>query len=163
MGIAYFAGSLLTARCAHKLGRPLLLILGCVIQMSGLIGIAFTLDRVWPHPDILNLAPATMIIGFGQAFIVGSFFRIGLNDVPSDQAGAGSAMLSTVQQASFGLGSALLGAVFAQTLRHSGHYLDAVLAGLTGEFGLMSILLTGAILYNNSHRRLAVRGSAQPG
>ncbi|TGN49640.1 hypothetical protein E5Z62_20295, partial [Pseudomonas aeruginosa] len=36
-----------------------------------------------PQPGILNLAPATLVIGFGQAFIVSSFFRIGLSEVPA--------------------------------------------------------------------------------
>jgi MFS family permease len=155
MGVAYFAGSLLSARSVLRFGRSQVLILGCAIQMSGLLALVVTLDRVWPHPGILNLVPATVIIGFGQAFIVGSFFRIGLSDVPADQAGAGSAMLSTVQQASFGLGSALLGVVFAQTLRHYGQYLDAALAGLAAEFCLMSVLLVSAIAYHNRHHRPA--------
>ncbi|WP_199806241.1 hypothetical protein, partial [Pseudomonas aeruginosa] len=60
----------------------------------GLLGLMLTLQRVWPQPGILNLAPATLVIGFGQAFIVSSFFRIGLSEVPAAQAGAGSAMLA---------------------------------------------------------------------
>jgi MFS family permease len=156
MGAAYFVGSLLSARSVAWLGRNRVLILGCVIQMSGLLGLVATLHTVWPHPGILNLAPATMVIGFGQAFIVGSFFRIGLADVPADQGGAGSAMLSTMQQACFGLGSALLGAVFAETLQHSGKYLNAAVAGLAAEFCLMLILLFSAIAYNNKHRHATV-------
>ena len=151
MGVAYFIGSLLSARSVAWLGRNRVLIVGCVIQMGGLLVLMATLHRVWPQPGIVNLAPATMIIGFGQAFIVGSFFRIGLADVPADQGGAGSAMLSTMQQACFGLGSALLGAVFAETLQHSGKYLNAAIAGLVAEFCLMLILLFSAIAYNRKH------------
>ncbi len=70
-------------------------------------------------------------------------------------------MLSTVQQASLGLASALLGVVFAQTLRHYGQYLDAALAGLAAEFCLMSILLVSAIAYHiRQHRPAAVQATA---
>jgi len=110
--------------------------------MTGLLGLMLTLKWVWPLPSLLNLMPATVLIGIGQAFIVSCFFRIGLSDVSTEQAGAGSSMLSTVQQAAFGLGSALLGTVFAQTLHHYGNYLDAALAALLVEFCLM-LVLTG--------------------
>ena len=147
LGASYFIGSLFSARAVARFGKVTTLIAGCLIQMSGLLGLLFTLHLVWPHPGILNLIPATIFMGFGQSFIVSCFFRIGLSDVPSEQAGAGSAMLATVQQASFGLGSALLGAVFAQTLHHTGLYLDAALAGLGAEFVLMSVLVISSVLY----------------
>jgi len=148
LGAAYFAGSLLTPRIVAYLGRTKTLIAGCAIQMLGLLGLMLTLYLVWPEPGMFNLAPATALMGFGQSLIVSSFFRIGLADVPHAQAGAGSAVLTTVQQASFGLGSALLGAIFAQTLHFSGNYIDAALAGLSSEFCLMLILLISAIIYH---------------
>ncbi|MFH3556886.1 hypothetical protein WAF06_19140 [Pseudomonas aeruginosa] len=115
--------------------------------MCGLLGLMLTLQRVWPQPGILNLAPATLVIGFGQAFIVSSFFRIGLSEVPTAQAGAGSAMLATVQQASLGLGSALLGAVFAHRLERHGDYLEATQTTLAVEFVLMTLLLGATCLF----------------
>ena len=148
LGASYFVSSLLSSRVVARFGRTATLILGCAIQMCGLLGLILTLRGVWPHPGILNLVPATVLMGFGQAFIVSCFFRIGLSDVPAPQAGAGSAMLTTVQQASFGIGSALLGAVFAQTLHHTGQYLDAALAGLLAEFCLMMILLASAVAFH---------------
>jgi MFS family permease len=153
LGSAYFVGSLLSSRTVTRLGRVPTLILGCLIQMTGLVGLMLTLTFVWPHADILNLAPATMLIGFGQSFIVSCFFRIGLSDVPMEQAGAGSAMLSTLQQASFGLGSALLGSVFSQVLHYCGLYRNALLSGLASELCLMLILLGSAIAYHRRHRK----------
>jgi len=125
--------------------------LGCAVQMAGLLTLMLTLKLVWPHPNLLNLIPATILIGFGQALIVGGFFRIGLSDVPADQAGAGSAMLSTVQQASFGLGSALLGTVLAQMLHLGGGYLRAIVAALGTEFGIMAVLLISTVIYHFRH------------
>lgn len=149
LGASYFAGSLLTPTTVNRLGRTFSLMTGCLIQMAGLLGLIWTLHTVWPHPTVLALVPATMLVGFGQSFIVGCFFRISLSDVPAEQAGAGSAMISTLQQASFGLGSALLGAVFAQSLHYSqGNYLNAVTSALAVEWCLMLILVVLAWGYH---------------
>lgn len=151
MGATYFLVSLLSARVVTRIGRVPTLMLGCAIQMSGLLGLMLTLTLVWPHPDAFHLIPATIFIGGGQALIVSCFFRIGLSDVPTEQAGAGSSMLSTVQQASFGLGSALLGAVLAQTLHFDGSYLHAAVAALSAEFCIMLMLLISAAVYYRRH------------
>jgi MFS family permease len=151
LGAAYFLASLASARIVKRLGLAPALMLGCAVQMAGLLGLMLTLKLVWPHPNLLNLIPATILIGFGQALIVGGFFRIGLSDVPADQAGAGSAMLSTVQQASFGLGSALLGTVLAQMLHLGGSYLHAIVAALGTEFGIMAVLLISTVIYHFRH------------
>lgn len=156
LGGSYFVASLFTARAVAKFGRTQTLMLGCAIQMPGLLALIATLHEVWPHPGILNLAPATMLIGAGQAFIVSSYYRISLTDVPHEQAGAGSAMLATVQQASFGLGSAALGAVFAQTLHHSGLYLDAATASLVAEFCVMLVLVACAAVYRSHDRNAGI-------
>jgi hypothetical protein len=109
---------------------------------------------------LANLAPATMLIGFGQAFIVSCFFRIGLSDVPAEQAGAGSAMLTTVQQASFGLGSALLGGVFAQTLQPQGDHRHAALSTLAVEWGLMLILVGACVVYGRQRAPVSTPAAA---
>jgi MFS family permease len=153
LGVSYFVGSLISARAVDRFGRVPTFILGCVIQMAGLLGLMATLVLVWPQPGVFNLIPASLLIGFGQAFIVSCFYRIGLSDIPTAQAGAGSSMLATVQQAAFGLGPALLGAVFAQTLHFSeGNYLNAAIAGLIGEFGLMLALTLTAVHYARRRR-----------
>ncbi|MCT4953609.1 MFS transporter [Pseudomonas aeruginosa] len=163
LGASYFVSALLTARVAARIGPVRLLLLGCVIQMCGLLGLMLTLQRVWPQPGILNLAPATLVIGFGQAFIVSSFFRIGLSEVPTAQAGAGSAMLATVQQASLGLGSALLGAVFAHRLERHGDYLEATQTTLAVEFVLMTLLLGATCLFYLRRVRTAPLRCDSPG
>jgi len=153
LGAAYFLSSLTSARAVRRIGLAPTLMCGCAVQMGGLLGLMLTLKLVWPHPDAFNLVPATALIGAGQAWIVGSFFRIGLSDVPVDQAGAGSSMLSTVQQASFGLGSALLGSVLTQVLHLQGNWLQAMVAALVTEFGLMLVLLAGTAIYHRRHDR----------
>ena len=55
--------------------------------------------------------------------------------------------LATVQQASLGLGSALLGAVFAHRLERHGDYLEATQTTLAVEFVLMTLLLGATCLF----------------
>jgi MFS family permease len=149
LGIAFFVGSLLTPRLVARLGNVLTLSSGCAVQMLGLFTLMATFDHVWPHPGFGNLGPATALIGFGQALIVSCFYRIGLSDVPASQAGAGSAMLATVQQISFGVGPTVLGGIFSYVLSEAGgSYLSAMHAALLTEMALMSILFIGSILYH---------------
>ena len=165
MGTAFFIGSLMTSRAVVRFERLTLLLFGCAIQMTGLLGLMFTLREAWPHPGPLVLMPATILIGFGQAFIVGCFFRIGLSEVPTEQAGAGSSMLSTVQQASLGLGPAVLGAVLTQTLHLSGgNYLEAVLGALAAEFCVMLVLVALVVVKirkRNADARTLAEGGPQ--
>jgi MFS family permease len=142
LGASFFLGSLLTARAFKGYAKTTVLLFGCAVQIAGVLGMMVTLRLVWPSPDVLNIMAASVLIGFGQAFMVGCFYRIGLAEVPTAQAGAGSAMLSTVQQASFGLGPALFGAVLTQVLHLSGgDYLASASAVLAVEAGLMLLLV----------------------
>lgn len=146
LGVAYFISSLLSTRVVERLGKVPTLITGCLIQMSGLLILAWTFNHGWPNVGIVQLIPATALIGFGQAFIVSCFFRIGLAEVPKSHAGAGSAMLSTVQQAAFGLGPMVLGAVYSHALLPEGNYQHAVLLALGAEWAIMLALVISAVI-----------------
>jgi len=152
LGFAYFIGSLISARVTAKIGHVRTLLTGCTIQMCGLTGLIWTINAVWPDLTIAALIPATCLIGFGQSFIVSSFFRIGLSEVPANDAGSGSAILTTVQQAAFGLGSALLGSLFYQVYQSTHRYHDAVIGALCGELLLMSMVVFGALIYSNRNK-----------
>ncbi|MBS1208334.1 MAG: major facilitator superfamily transporter [Proteobacteria bacterium] len=145
MGITYFLGALVAPRSIARLGPIGSLLLGCAIQMPALLALIGTLDWVWPHLTILNLMPATAVLTFGQAFIVASFYRIGMADVPASEAGAGSAVLTTVQQTALGLGAPVLGAVFVHFLPLS--YLQGARAALVAELFIMCLLVASALLY----------------
>ncbi|WJM85881.1 MFS transporter [Dickeya chrysanthemi] len=141
LGLSYFVASLLSARLTARVGNRGALLTGCAIQMSGLVLLMVSLAWRWPV-SVLQLLPATMMIGFGQAFIVSSFYRIGLADVPMQQAGAGSALLSTMQQASFGLGPIVLGTALVQVLHtRGGQFDDALIVTLLVEWGMMLVLV----------------------
>jgi MFS family permease len=149
MGTAYFVGSLMTSRTVARFDKTSVLIFGCLVQMAGVLALLLALQSVWPSPTVFNLMAATVPIGFGQAFIVGCFYRIGLSEVPPAHAGAGSATLSTVQQSALGLGPAVFGTVLTHFLNApGGNYLNAVVAVLTTEFCLMAMLVAGTFFYN---------------
>ena len=148
MGVSYFIGALCVPRLVCRFGNLDTLLLGCAIQMSGLLALIATLNGVWPDVSVLNLLPATATITFGQAFIVNCFFRISLSDVTTHDAGAGSAMLSTVQQTALGLGAPLLGAVFIHFVPRA--YLLAARYTLIAELGIMSALVVVALIYRRS-------------
>jgi MFS family permease len=152
LGLSYFISSMLSAHVARRIGTVPTLLVGCAIQLPGLIGLIVSLGWVWPHPSIVNLIPSTILMGLGQALIVSSFFRIGLADVPTSEAGAGSALLSTVQQAALGLGPALLGAIFAGQLNADGNYLHAAQFALLGEVVLILALVACTLLHRQQHK-----------
>jgi hypothetical protein len=90
------------------------------------------------------MVPSTALIGYGQALIVNSFYRIGMRDISASDAGAGSAILSTLQQATLGLGPAILGSLFLTLAqRGGGTYPQALIDFLAVEVAMM--LLLGAI------------------
>ena len=108
-----------------------------------------TVQLRWPQAGILALAPATALIGFGQSFIVSTFYRIGMRDIPHHQAGAGSAMLSTVQQSAMGLGPMLLGGVFSH-FSQTGSWLSAISGALGTELLSMLVLVAIALMQHDN-------------
>ncbi|MEC5341423.1 MFS transporter [Brenneria populi] len=158
LGAAYFISSLLSGRVTERVGKIRTLIIGCVIQMIGLLMLMATLAATWPALTIFGLLPATILVGFGQAFIVSSFYRIGLSDVPLAHAGSGSALLSTVQQAALGIGPIMLGTVLVQMLHTAGgDYASALIAALGVEWGVMLVLVAGACWVLRRERRMEQR------
>ncbi len=147
LGFAFFVGSLLSTRVAARIGLLPTLIFGCILTMPGLVLLLWVLHQVWPAITLLTLTIPSFLIGIGQAFIVGAFYRFGMSQIPAEQAGAGSAMLSTIQQASLGFGPALLGAVFSQTLLRGHDYQRAFNASIHLEISLLAILMALAVWY----------------
>lgn len=155
LGGSYFVSAAFVTRRLAGMRREAMLVTGCLIQMTGLALLIVTLEIVWPRPAVINLIPSTILIGFGQALIVNCFYRLGLADVPHEHAGAGSAMLATMQQVSLGLGPAILGAVFAQVLQYDSVYLTAGVTAIAVELGLMAILLLATLLRLARQRSLS--------
>lgn len=145
LGIAYFAGSLYVGKLAKRMTRfgfTGIIACGCLFNMIGYI-MLYELMSIYRD----NLTPWTMlapmlIIGVGNSFGVNSSLRIGLSDMPAKFAGVGSAFMTTIQQTSIALGTALCAAFYIQNLANDHSYnLAALKAGLLVITGFLGLLL----------------------
>ncbi|MGE0971476.1 MFS transporter [Klebsiella sp. WOUb02] len=150
LGIAYFVSALYAPKLIARYSMGRILLIGLTVQIIGLLLLMATFYHFGIRTSPLALVPATALVGYGQALIVNSFYRIGMRDISASDAGAGSAILSTLQQASLGLGPALLGSLFLALARRSGgDYALALIDFLAVEVGMM--LLLGAIALRLRH------------
>ncbi|MBL5927357.1 MFS transporter [Enterobacter asburiae] len=141
LGVTYFISAWFAPRLIARYSTSIILLTGLAIQIAGLLALIATF-RVWGLENTaLTLAPATGLVGYGQALIVNSFYRIGMRDIQPDDAGAASAILSTLQQAALGLGPAIFGAILLHALQnHHGDYTQAVNVFLMVETAMMVVL-----------------------
>lgn len=141
LGVTYFISAWFAPRLIARYSSSTILLTGLAIQIAGLLALIATF-RVWGMENTaLTLAPATGLVGYGQALIVNSFYRIGMRDIKPDDAGAASAILSTLQQAALGLGPAIFGAILLHALQnHHGDYTQAVNVFLMVETAMMVML-----------------------
>jgi MFS family permease len=146
LGIAYFVSAWYAPKLIARYSMRTILLTGLVIQVSGLLALIATLQLSGRMVGVLALAPSTALIGYGQALIVNSFYRIGMRDITTQDAGAGSALLSTLQQATLGLGPAALGSVFLYLVGQSnGNYSTALRGFLVTEVVMMLVLAAAAV------------------
>lgn len=148
LGIAYFASALYAPRLIARYSTGRILMTGLAVQIVGLLALMYTFWRFDSATTALALVPSTLFIGYGQALIVNSFYRVGMKDISACDAGAGSAILSTLQQATLGLGPAVLGSLFL-ALAHHGHdnYPRAMVGFLGVETVMMVLLGVVAVAY----------------
>lgn len=143
LGVAYFVSALYAPRLIARFSMGRILLIGLAVQIAGLLLLMATFGHFGAQTSSLAMVPSTALIGYGQALIVNSFYRIGMRDISASDAGAGSAILSTLQQATLGLGPAILGSLFLTLARGGGTYPQALIDFLAVEVAMM--LLLGAI------------------
>ena len=144
LGVAYFVSALYAPRLIARFSMGRILLIGLAVQIAGLLLLMATFGHFGAQTSSLAMVPSTALIGYGQALIVNSFYRIGMRDISASDAGAGSAILSTLQQATLGLGPAILGSLFLTLARGGGTYPQALIDFLAVEVAMM--LLLGAIV-----------------
>ncbi|WP_368542551.1 MFS transporter [Enterobacter soli] len=146
LGVTYFVSAWFAPRLIARYSTSNILLIGLGIQIAGLLALIATF-RLWGMQNTaLTLAPATGLVGYGQALIVNSFYRIGMRDIQPDDAGAASAILSTLQQAALGLGPAIFGAILLHALQHHhGDYARAINVFLAVETGMMIALALATV------------------
>lgn len=151
LGVTYFISAWFAPRLIARYSTSTILLTGLTIQIAGLLALIATF-RVWGIENTaLTLAPATGLVGYGQALIVNSFYRIGMRDIQPDDAGAASAILSTLQQAALGLGPAIFGAILLHALQnHHGDYTQAVNVFLMVETAMMVVLALATLRIRHS-------------
>jgi predicted MFS family arabinose efflux permease len=117
----------------------------------GLAGLAGAYLATWPGLDLWLMMPGLVVAGFGQGLVLSPLFRVVLSEVPADQAGAASGVLTTMLQSSLALGVATLGSL----------YLTASPAARLGSLGAatltLALLVAVAILVAGLTRRLPAR------
>jgi fucose permease len=87
LGVTYFISAWFAPRLIARYSTSTILLTGLAIQITGLLALIATF-RVWGMENTaLTLAPATGLVGYGQALIVNSFYRIGMRDIQPDDAG----------------------------------------------------------------------------
>ncbi|EOZ9389768.1 MFS transporter [Enterobacter cancerogenus] len=146
LGVTYFVSAWFAPRLIARYRTSTLLLSGLAIQILGLLALIATFRHWGMNNTALTLAPATGLVGYGQALIVNSFYRIGMRDIQSDDAGAASAILSTLQQAALGLGPAIFGAILLHALQsHHGDYTQAVNVFLMVETAMMIALALATV------------------
>jgi len=113
--IGFLSASLASARLAPRLGRK-------ILQLgAGLMIIGLTTLIVIVHSRTLDVSSLAYILplvvyGLGQGSLQAPLVNFILADVPPDDAGSASGVVTMLQQFSFALGVAVIGSVFAVAL-----------------------------------------------
>lgn len=113
--IAFLGSSLASVRVQPKLGSRIIN-LGVALMISGLASLIWISALRGAALTSLNLAPVLLIYGTGQGFVMPTLINTILINIKGHDAGSASGVLTTVQQASFATGVALIGTVFFSAL-----------------------------------------------
>ena len=86
-----------------------------------LVGISLLLyERVTVHSTFWTLLPSMILGGVGMAMTMSPMTSAAMGSVPVDKAGVGSGVLNSFRQVGGSLGIAVMGAIVASYLHHSG-------------------------------------------
>ena len=85
-------------------------------MISGLVGLLWISASRGAALTGLHLAPVLLIYGTGQGFVMPTLINTILINIKGHDAGSASGVLTTVQQASFATGVAVIGTVFFSAL-----------------------------------------------
>ena len=113
--VAFLGSSLSSVRLQPKLGSRIIN-LGAALMMTGLAALLWTARSRGAALTGLELAPALMIYGTGQGFVMPTLISTILINIKGHDAGSASGVLTTVQQVSFAMGVAVIGTVFFSVL-----------------------------------------------
>ncbi len=148
LGVFYFIGSLLVARLAPLLGKASyrgMIVLGALINLIGYAALYWVMATQGANLSAWDLFIPMAITGLGNAFAVNSSIRVGLAGMEAKFAGAGSALMTTLQQAALALGTALAGAFYTQNLNQADTF---HLQGLKAGLYTLTVFIVILVAYN---------------
>ena len=138
--VAFLLSSLSSARIQPKLGSWIIN-LGLAMMLGGLGLLLWMTSFYGARLTGWNLAPALLIYGTGQGFVMPTLFSTILINIKGHDAGSASGVLSTVQQVSFAMGVAVIGTVFFESLDPGGgvaSFVHALRMAFTVNLGLLA-------------------------
>jgi len=139
--IAFLGSSLASVRVQPKLGSRIIN-LGAAMMITGLTSLL--LLSAWRGSSLggLELAPVLLVYGTGQGFVMPTLVSTILINIKGHDAGSASGVLSTVQQASFATGVAVIGTVFFSALglaTSTEAFVHALRVALSVNIGLLMV------------------------
>ncbi|MFE0204876.1 MFS transporter [Streptomyces sp. NPDC058985] len=118
LGVGFAGASMVGRRLVARYGKAVL-VAGAGVMAVGYLVLIVTL-LPGPAPDAplaaLAMAPALLVAGAGGGLVAAPLVGSILATVPAEDAGAGSAILLTVNQAAISLGVAVFGTLFVALL-----------------------------------------------
>jgi EmrB/QacA subfamily drug resistance transporter len=113
--VAFLGSSLASARVQPKIGSRIIN-LGAALMITGLASLLWISALRGITLSSIDLIPVLLIYGTGQGFVMPTLINTILMNIKGHDAGSASGVLTTVQQASFATGVAVIGTVFFSTL-----------------------------------------------
>ncbi|WP_278382156.1 MFS transporter [Clostridium tyrobutyricum] len=105
-------------KLAPKLGRKVV-VLGVILCVVGIAEIELVLNRTGTSLSNWQLLPVLLIAGAGMGILVSSLTDFSLSQVPEQDAGSASGILSMMQQIGSSIGIAILGTIFFNSIGNS--------------------------------------------
>ena len=115
LAVSYATASLLGPRLMERANGRLPLI-GALVGAAGLTASSLVADAAGGQLDAVGLSAAFVVFGGGMGLLIPTAINVVLREVPTDDAGAASGVLSTVQLVGNAMGIAALGSVFFGTV-----------------------------------------------
>jgi MFS family permease len=157
MAVGFLYASIVGPRLGTRWGTGIIT-RGAVIQAAGYLALAGMTRLVWPEPTPLALAVPMTVVGIGSGFVMMPLFGVVLAQVPVQQAGLGSGILITMQQACLALGVATVGTAYL-ALAETGWGVGGALVAVELLVAVVSIGIAGL----GRRLRPAGGGGGQPG
>ena len=151
--IGFLSASFASARLAPRLGRKILQ-LGAILMVTGLVTLMAVMDNATLDASPIAYILPLFIYGFGQGSLQAPLVNFILADVPPEDAGSASGVVTMIQQVSFALGVAVIGSVFAVALGpHPGssRYGRALDHALVWNIALLTVTFVAAFALPRRH------------